>query len=68
MIVGSAVRDGNGIMVATLKDDPEQYRRSLYVQVRRSMPLGMLEPFDLAALAPTVTVAALRRSHRKLCY
>lgn len=51
-IVGSATRDGNGIMIAKLNDDPEQYRRSIYVQVRRSMPLGMLEPFDLATLAP----------------
>ncbi len=52
VIVGSATRDGNGIMVASLKDDPEQYRRSIYVQVRRSMPLGMLEPFDLPTLSP----------------
>jgi hypothetical protein len=29
----------------------EAYRRSIYVQVRRSMPLGMLEAFD----APTMT-------------
>lgn len=52
VIVGSATRDGNGIMVAQATDDPEQYRRSIYVQVRRSMPLGMLEPFDLPTLAP----------------
>ncbi|TVP93956.1 MAG: DUF1553 domain-containing protein [Planctomycetaceae bacterium] len=30
----------------------EEFRRSLYVQVRRSMPLGMLEPFDMPDLAP----------------
>ncbi len=52
VIVGSATRDGNGIMIAKLTDDPEQYRRSIYVQVRRSMPLGVLEPFDVAALSP----------------
>lgn len=52
IIVGSATRDGNGIMVAKLTDDPEQYRRSIYVQARRSMPLGMLEPFDLASVVP----------------
>ena len=26
----------------------DEFRRSIYVQVRRSMPLGMLEPFDAA--------------------
>ena len=34
----------------TLGED--EYRRSIYVQVRRSMPLGMLEPFDMASLSP----------------
>ena len=34
----------------TLGED--EYRRSIYVQVRRSMPLGMLEPFDMATLSP----------------
>lgn len=52
IIVGQATRDGNGILVAKLEDSPEQTRRSIYVQVRRSMPLGMLEPFDLASVAP----------------
>jgi hypothetical protein len=52
IIIGKAVRDGNGIMVAKADDSIDQYRRSLYVQVRRSMPLGMLEPFDIASTAP----------------
>lgn len=30
----------------------DEFRRSVYVQVRRSMPLGMLEPFDMPALSP----------------
>ncbi len=30
----------------------DEFRRSVYVQVRRSMPLGMLEPFDLPDLEP----------------
>jgi len=30
----------------------DEYRRSVYVQVRRSMPLAVLEPFDLPSLAP----------------
>lgn len=30
----------------------EEFRRSVYVQVRRSMPLGILEPFDLPTMTP----------------
>jgi mono/diheme cytochrome c family protein len=30
----------------------EEFRRSIYVQVRRSMPLGVLEPFDMPRMAP----------------
>ncbi len=52
-IVGRGERDGNGILIG--KQDglgEDEFRRSVYVQVRRSMPLGMLEPFDLAGMAP----------------
>lgn len=52
VIIGKATRDGNGILVAKADNNPEQFRRSVYVQVRRSMPLGMLEPFDVASTAP----------------
>jgi hypothetical protein len=51
-IVGKATRDGNGILVAKREESPELYRRSIYIEVRRSMPLGMLEPFDPAATVP----------------
>lgn len=51
-IIGKATRDGNGILVAKHEDAADVYRRTLYAQVRRSMPLGMLEPFDPANLAP----------------
>jgi len=30
----------------------QQYRRSIYIQVRRSRPLAVLEPFDLPTLSP----------------
>jgi hypothetical protein len=51
-IIGKATRDGNGILVAKHEDTQEAYRRTLYAQIRRSMPLGMLEPFDPANLTP----------------
>jgi hypothetical protein len=34
----------------------EEYRRSLYVQVRRTRPLAVLDAFDLPALDPNCTV------------
>jgi len=30
----------------------DEFRRSIYVQVRRSMPLSVIEPFDLPRMAP----------------
>lgn len=52
VIIGKATRDGNGILVAQPDTGEDQFRRSIYIQVRRSMPLGMLEPFDVASTAP----------------
>lgn len=51
-IIGKATRDGNGILVAKHEEIADSYRRSVYVQVRRSMPLGVLEPFDPASMSP----------------
>ena len=34
----------------------EEFRRTVYVQVRRSMPLTVLEPFDMPSLAPNCEV------------
>jgi len=33
----------------------EEFRRSIYITIRRSMPLAMLETFDAATLAPNCT-------------
>ncbi len=52
VVIGTATRDGNGIMVTKGEDTPEKFRRSIYIQVRRSLPLGMLEPFDIAVVSP----------------
>ena len=51
-IIGKATRDGNGILVAKHEEVSDSYRRSVYVQIRRSMPLGVIEPFDPAGTAP----------------
>ena len=56
VILGTGARDGNGILVGREESlGAERFRRSIYVQVRRSMPLGVLEPFDPATLDPNCT-------------
>lgn len=57
VVVGVDTRDGAGRptdKVVALNGD--EYRRSIYVTVRRSMPLGMLEPFDVPLMAPNCEV------------
>ncbi|AMV21893.1 PSD1 and planctomycete cytochrome C domain-containing protein [Planctomyces sp. SH-PL14] len=57
IIVGDGERDGNGILIGKANGAGDTAtRRSIYVQVRRSMPLGMLEPFDVASTAPNCEV------------
>ena len=51
-IIGKATRDGNGILVAKHEEVSDAYRRSVYIQIRRSMPLGVIEPFDPPGTAP----------------
>ncbi len=53
VIVANDNRDSAGRPEGTRKSLGEnEFRRSVYVQVRRSLPLGMLEPFDMAGLSP----------------
>ena len=53
IVVGVDTRDSAGRptgKVVPLGDD--EFRRTIYVQVRRSRPLGMLEPFDAPLMKP----------------
>jgi hypothetical protein len=53
VVVGIDTRDAAG--VPTGRKVPlhgEEFRRSVYVQVRRSLPLSMMEAFDAPALSP----------------
>lgn len=53
IVVSVDTRDSAGRpsgKVVSLGED--EFRRSIYVQVRRSMPLGMLEPFDAPLMVP----------------
>ncbi len=57
IIVGVDTRDGAGR--PTGKKVPlngEEFRRSVYISVRRTMPLAMLETFDAATLSPNCAI------------
>jgi hypothetical protein len=53
VVVGVDTRDSAGRPSGkVIPLGEEEYRRSLYVTVRRTLPLGMLEPFDLPVMTP----------------
>ena len=53
VVVGIDTRDSAGRPTdKKVAIGEDEFRRSIYVQVRRSLPLGMLEPFDMASLSP----------------
>jgi hypothetical protein len=53
VIVGQDNRDTAGRPVSErVSIGAEEFRRSLYIQVRRSMPLGLLDAFDAPAMTP----------------
>ncbi|HVV99525.1 MAG TPA: DUF1553 domain-containing protein, partial [Planctomycetaceae bacterium] len=51
-VVGIENKNGEGRPDGIIPLHGEEYRRSVYVQVRRSRPLGVLSPFDLPAMEP----------------
>ncbi|TXT24024.1 MAG: hypothetical protein FD138_3134, partial [Planctomycetota bacterium] len=44
--------NGNGVPDKLIPLNGEEFRRSVYVQVRRSRPLSVMDPFDLPMLDP----------------
>lgn len=53
VIVGNDNRDGAGRPVSKrVSLGNEEWRRSLYIQVRRSLPLGLMETFDAPPMTP----------------
>jgi mono/diheme cytochrome c family protein len=51
-VVGSQNKDGNGDPTGVAGLGGAEFRRSVYVQVRRTMPVGVMEAFDTPALSP----------------
>jgi len=60
VIIGIDNRDGAG-RPKTVRESmgDEVYRRSLYIQVRRTWPLGMLETFDAPTMSPNCEARAV---------
>ena len=53
VVIGKGVKDlARGITTVQPLPAGETHRRSVYVQVRRSLPLGVLEAFDVAPAEP----------------
>jgi hypothetical protein len=51
VVIGAGAKDGNGVTVIT-STGGEELRRSVYVQVRRSKTLSVLETFDSPVMTP----------------
>ena len=51
-VVGVQKRDGNGDAVGVESVGTADFRRSVYVKVRRSTPVGVLETFDAPVVNP----------------
>ncbi|MCC6492903.1 MAG: DUF1553 domain-containing protein [Pirellulales bacterium] len=59
IVVGADTRDSAGRPTGKAVDLGEDaFRRSVYIQVQRSMPLGFLESFDLPTMSPNCELRA----------
>jgi hypothetical protein len=58
VVVGNDIRNpGDGTPLGKVKSlDGEEFRRSIYIQVRRSLPLAVLESFDGPAMIPNCEI------------
>ncbi len=58
IVLGKENLDGERKPTDPIPLHGEEFRRSVYIQVRRTRPLGVLESFDLPELAPNCTERA----------
>jgi mono/diheme cytochrome c family protein len=56
IIVGKQKRNVNGEAVGVDAVNADAFRRSIYIQVRRSQPLAMLEAFDMPVMNPNCDI------------
>jgi len=59
IVLGPDNRDAAGYRsIKALPLGEEEFRRSLYVKARRTMPLSMMEPFDVPVMSPNCQLRA----------
>ena len=64
IVVGVDTRDSSGRPTGKVVDlGEDEFRRSIYVQVQRSKPLGVLETFDAPSMTPNL--CAVRQLHQR---
>jgi len=56
VVAGSQMRDGNGDPTGAGGLGTEEFRRSIYLQWRRTMTLDMVETFDAPAMTPNCEI------------
>lgn len=56
IVIGKENLDGERKPLAAIDLHGEEFRRSLYIQIRRSRPLGVLSTFDMPAMEPNCVV------------
>lgn len=59
VIPGVEFIDGNGIAQPNRELGGEEFRRSIYLQVRRTRPLSVLEAFDLPMMEPNCDIRSV---------
>lgn len=63
IVIAIDTRDSAGRPTGKVESlNGDDLRRSIYIQFRRSMPLGVLEPFDLPRMTPNCEVRAASTS------
>lgn len=55
-VVGTQTKDGNGFPAGVGSVGNAEFRRSLFVQVRRTMPVGVMETFDAPPVTPNCEI------------
>jgi hypothetical protein len=59
VVVGAQLKDGNGDPTSSASVGAAEYRRSIYVTVKRTAPVGVLETFDAPLANPNCEVRAV---------
>jgi hypothetical protein len=59
VVVGQQKKDGNGDPIGVESVGDKEFRRSIYAQVRRRLPLTVLDAFDAPVMSPNCDARAV---------